>query len=339
MRFLATTSFRGVCAASLSLSLVLAGAASEAVAEEQASYAVVHGWPRLPTGRILGQATGVGIDSKGDVHAFHRAGRVWTEPLPLTVIDDDTIAVFDSESGAQVKAWGRGLFAMPHGLTIDREDNVWVTDVALHQVFKFDKTGKLLLTLGTRGVAGDDKVRFNRPTDVAIAEDGSVFVADGYRNSRIVKFSADGMYLEQWGKKGSGNGQFRVPHALALDAHGNIYVADRGNARVQIFSPQGDYVSQWSGPKLGRPYSVAVKGEEAVVVDGGDQPASGPDRAGAVMLDLSGQVLAAFGTFGNYDGQFRLAHDVAFGRDGSVYVVDAWGQRLQKFSKIQDRKN
>jgi peptidylamidoglycolate lyase len=112
--------------------------------------------------------------------------------------------------------WPENLFAMPHGLTIDAHDNVWLTDVALQQVYKFSPEGQLLLTLGERGVAGADLAHFNRPTAVAVAGDGSPYVSDGYNNSRVMKFSADGKFLFQWGTKGSGPGQFDLPHWVAI---------------------------------------------------------------------------------------------------------------------------
>ena len=295
-------------------------------------YRVVHGWPQLPAGEILGQATGVGIDSKQNVWVFHRAGREWSDPMPDEAIDRPTIAVFDGRTGKRLRFWGAKSFVMPHGLTVDHDDNVWLTDVGTHQVFKYSPDGRLLMTLGERRVSGADRTHFNLPTDVAVLRDGSFYVSDGYQNTRVVKFSADGKYQFEWGKKGGGPGEFDLPHGIALDAAGRVYVADRSNARVQIFTPAGKYVSEWKGPTFGRPYSVAIAAtNRAVVVDGGDQPESGPDRSGAAVVNLEGRVLSRFGSFGNQDGQFRLAHDVAVDRVGTVYVVDAWGQRVQKF--------
>ena len=166
---------------------------------------------------------------------------------------------------------------------------------------------------------------------VVAGEDGSFYVSDGYGNARVVKFDARGRYQFEWGRPGTGPGEFDLPHGIDVDAAGRVYVADRSNARVQVFDATGRFLAQWQGTELGRPYSVAISGTRAVVVDGGDQPERGPDRSGAAEVDLDGRVLSRFGRFGNQDGQFRLAHDVAIGADGSVYVVDAWGQRVQKF--------
>ena len=164
-------------------------------AAQSPGYRVVHGWPQLPEGRVLGLAAGVGVDSHGAVLVFHRGPRIWSEPLPTNPIEVSTVAVFDGASGKLLREWGAGQFAMPHGLSVDHQDNVWVTDVALHQVFKYSPDGKLLLTLGERGRPGDDGGHFNRPTDVAVLPDGSFYVSDGYRNTRVAKFSVDGECL------------------------------------------------------------------------------------------------------------------------------------------------
>ena len=139
--------------------------------------------------------------------------------------------------------------------------------------------------------------------------------------------------MSQWGTPGTGPGQFDLPHGIAIDRRGRVYVADRSNARVQVFDSSGRFVADWHGPALGRPYATAVSPDGTVFsVDGGDQPSEPPDRGGATWMTATGTVLQRFGRFGNADGQFRLAHDVAVGPDGAVYIVDAWGQRVQKFS-------
>lgn len=305
---------------------------------EPPSYSVVHGWPRLPEGYILGQAVGVGIDSHKHVFVFHRAGREWSDPMPTETIQRPTIMVFDGKTGEVITTWGQNTFAMPHGLTIDHEDNVWVTDVALHQVFKFTHDGKLEFTIGERGLPGADANHFNLPTDVAVLPDGSFYVSDGYTNTRVVKFSGAGKYTREWGTKGAGPGQFDLPHGIAVDANGRVYVADRTNARIQIFDSNGKYITEWKGPQIGRPYSVALGPDgHAFIIDGGDQPSEPPDRSRVIEVDSNGAVLRTFGRFGNYDGQFVLGHDISVDQDGTVYVVDAWGNRVQKFIKQNNR--
>ena len=161
--------------------------------------------------------------------------------MPKSKINANTISLLDNKSGKILNSWGDSIFIMPHGLTVDNNNNVWVTDVGLHQVFKFDHNGKLLMQLGESKVPGGDSVHFNRPTDIAVAEDGSFYVSDGYRNSRIIKFSSNGRYLLQWGKKGDRDGEFDIPHAIDLDRRGNVYVADRENNRIQVFDPPENF--------------------------------------------------------------------------------------------------
>lgn len=319
----------------LALAITAIGLGSADAVQRAPTYQVVHGWPVLPEGEVLGSAAGVGVDSHGNVFVFHRAGRVWSEPLPLNPIPKPTVWVFDGRTGKVVQQWGAGLFAMPHGLTVDDHDNVWLTDVALQQVFKFSHDGKLLMTLGERGVAGEDSGHFNRPTDVAVLPDGSFYVSDGYRNTRVVKFSSTGKFLFQWGTEGTEPGQFKVPHAITLDKAGNVYVADRENDRVQVFDANGHFIRQWQSSSIGRPYSLVLIGKDlAAVVDGGEQPREGPDRSHVTIVDLGGHVLETFGRFGNYDGQFRMGHDIASDQADNIYVVDITGQRLQKFAPV-----
>ena len=307
--------------------------ASPGVAAPATRYHVVHGWPQLPEGRVLGSAAGVGVNSRGDVLVFHRAGRTWSEPLPLDVLKPPAVAVFDGRSGRLLLEWGANQFAMPHGLTVDAQDNVWLTDVALHQVFKFSPDGRLLMVLGERGVPGADERHFNRPTDIAVLADGSFYVSDGYRNTRVAKFSADGKFMYQWGRPGAGPGEFDTPHAIVVDTSGLVYVADRQNDRVQVFDANGQFIRQIKSPEVGRPYGLALLSQgRLVVADGGEQPQSEPDRSGVAIADIAGRVLQRIGRFGNYDGEFRLAHDVATDGSGNLYVVDITGQRVQKFA-------
>lgn len=315
------------------------GLASANLVAAEPVWQVVHGWPALPEGRVLGSVSGVGIDTAGNVLVFHREGRVWpaSDQLDTAPIVGTTVWIFDANSGARIGEWGANAFAMPHGLTVDANDNVWLTDVALHQVFKYTADGKLLLTLGERGVPGDDVGHFNRPTKVAVAKDGSFYVADGYRNARVAKFSPNGEFLMQWGAKGTGPGEFQTVHGIAFDAQGNVYVADRENMRVQVFTADGEFLRQWKSEALGRPYGVVVASDgTALVADGGDQPSDPPDRSALVVLHADGSVAERVGRWGNYDGQFMMAHDLVLGRDGAVYIGDIQGRRVQKFVKVAE---
>ncbi len=315
--------------------VLLLGAATAAGPEEAGRLRVLHGWPLLPEGTILGEVSGVGVDSHGDVVVFHRGSRPWSDdPSKAGPIPEAAVVVFDGRSGQLLAGWGKDLFLLPHGLFVDRQDNVWVTDVGRHQVMKFSSDGKLLREWGERGVPGFDTSHFDKPTDVAVSADGSFYVSDGYGNSRVVKYSAEGRFLLQWGKKGTAAGEFDLPHGIALDAEGRVYVADRQNDRIQVFTPDGKFLAQWKSAAMGRPYGVRIGREgRAYVADGGEQPEGPPDRSKVVVLDSAGRVLESFGRWGNYDGQFMLAHDIAVAPDGSVYVGDIDGRRVQKLER------
>jgi peptidylamidoglycolate lyase len=296
------------------------------------SYEVVRGWPQLAADPPLGQVTGVDVDSRGRVFVFHRAGREWTDSFPADPIAAPAIVVFDGATGERLASWGEGRFVMPHSLTVDREDNVWLTDVGLHQVLKLTPDGRLLLAIGTAGVPGDGSRHFALPTDVAVEPDGGFYVSDGYGNARVARFSADGRFLGEFGARGAGPGQFDLPHGIALDGVGRVYVADRGNSRLQVFDAGGRFVAEWKSDALGRPFGVAIGGDGKVyVADGGDQPVTPPDHSRALRLAADGAVEASFGSFGDGEGQFRMAHAIAVGPDGAVYVADALGMRVQKF--------
>jgi peptidylamidoglycolate lyase len=295
-------------------------------------HAVAPDWPALPKDHVLGLCAGVGVDSHNRVFVFHRCGRQWSNPFPKEPIAQPTVSVIDGPTGRLLASWGAGQFVMPHGLTIDHEDNVWLTDVGLHQVYKFTDDGRLLLALGERGKPGADHAHFNLPTDVAVLRDGSFYVSDGYKNTRVLKFTADGRFEFEWGTKGAGPGQFDLPHGVAVNAAGSVFVCDRSNSRVQVFDAMGKFLDQWKGPHIGRPYGVAVDADgHILIVDGGEPSLKKSERGKAVELDAAGQVLDTFGSYGTEPGQFQMGHDIAVGPDGAVYVAEGAGQRVQKF--------
>ena len=191
---------------------------------QASQYQVVHGWPILPEGTMLGIASAVAVDSHNHVFVLDRRDREWpaSDSLDPTPIPGTTVRVFDGATGALLAEWGASSFAMPHGITIDATDNVWITDVALHQVYKYSNSGQRLLTVGEREVAGQDSLHFNRPSCVVAAPDGSFYVSDGYGNNRVVKFGRDGRYLLQWGTKGNRPGQFDLPHGIAQGRGGPL---------------------------------------------------------------------------------------------------------------------
>ena len=193
----------------------------------------------------------------------------------------------------------------------------------------------ILMWNGEDGVEGWDDTHFAKPTDIEFGPDGSVYVSDGYENCRIVNFTPDGQYQFEWGECGDGVGQFNIPHDLAIDRKGSVYVADRENDRIQVFELDGDFIMEWRSGGEWRPSGLSISPvkEEIFVVDGGEQPADFPDRSSVFVLDLSGHQVAEFGRYGNQDGQFMAGHDITVSPDGFVYVVDIVGRRLQRFSQ------
>ena len=282
-------------------------------------YEVVHGWPRLPENDALGQVTGVDVDSRNRVIISHRGA--------------NPVRAFDADTGEQAAAWGEGLFGSPHGLEVDHDDNIWVTDPQNQQVYKFSSDGKLLMTVGAKEVKGTDQDHFNSPTGVAVLPNGEFYVADGYGNSRVVKFDKHGKYLYEWGRKGDKPGEFNTVHGIAADKKGRVYVADRSNTRIQVFDGRGNFLQEWKSEEIGRPWGLTVGSDGYLyVVDGGDVKEEPPERNAAIKMDLDGKIIAKWGRFGSYDGQFYWAHDIAVGPDGAVYVVDVHlGMRVQKF--------
>ena len=316
--------------------------ASASAGKTASSYKVVHGWPVLPEGHVLGQVPGLAVDSHNHVFVFDRVDH-YAGPNRVSkndeLIDVSTIHCFEGATGKHVTSWGANTFWMPHGLRTDRDDNIWVTDIGLHQIMKFTHDGKLLMTLGVKGELGLDGKHFNKPTDIAFAADGSFYVSDGYGNSRVAKFSAKGEFLFDWGRKGNKPGEFDLPHGIATDSQGRVYVADRSNARVQVFKEDGTFLHEWKSTDLGRPWAVTVGPDGHVyVVDGGDLKPRPPDRCHVLKLDQQGNILEKWATHGNYDGQLYWGHTIAVGKDGAVYVGDILGMRAQKFSKGEARR-
>jgi DNA-binding beta-propeller fold protein YncE len=227
--------------------------------------------PQLPGGRTWGSSAGVAVDAQGHVWVAERCGENALGCAGKTV---DPIVELD-QSGKFLRSFGGGIFVQPHGITVDKDGNVWVTDVNMkdgrgNQVFKFSSVGKILLTLGKAGVAGTGPDTFNQPSGVAIAPNGDIFVADGHggaSNARIVKFDRTGRFIKEWGKKGTGQGEFDTPHAVAFDSRGRLFVGDRANNRIQIFDQNGKFLEEWT--QFSRPSGIFidVKRDVLYVVD------------------------------------------------------------------------
>ena len=239
----------------------LIGTALPSVAHAQTSqsrYQLVENWQHFPPEVTKwGMATGVDVDSHDNVYVFHR--------IPAM-----PIMAFDAR-GKFLRAWGQGMFTTTHFLHTDRAGNVWVTDRGAHQIFKFDNKGRLLMTLGRKGVSGDNTSQelFNGVADVAFAKNGDIFIADGESaNTRVVKYSKDGKFIKWWGGKGAEPGQFNMPHSIAIDSKGRVLVADRSNNRIQVFDQEGTFLDQWT--HFGVPWGLFIKDDVLYVVDGSD---------------------------------------------------------------------
>ena len=300
---------------------------------QPAGYVQVENWPKLSANRKLGQVTGVAVGAAQRIYIFHRANRKWTTPFPAETIRGQTIAVFNRQTGELISTLGEQKFIMPHGLSVDADGNLWITDVGSHQVHKLaPQTGQVLLTLGTAGTPGHDQQHFARPTDVGFSKDGTVFVTDGYINTRVVKFSSSGKYLGEWGSGGSQNGEFNLPHGITV-FQDRVYVCDRSNLRVQVFDLSGKYLDQWKGARIGRPFGVATDHQGWVyLIDGGDQPDH--TRSRVVILDQRGRLKLTFDA-ARSDDRKNLGHDIAVDQEGAIYVADAWANCVRKFIRQQ----
>lgn len=284
--------------------------------EDVPKLAVDTGWPTIPAGAKFGEVSAVDVDAEGNVWVLHRAGRVWEEPFPEAPIVEPTVFKFSPE-GKLLAQWGAGVFVMPHGISIAPDGKVWITDVAREQVMRFSPEGTLELTLGEQGVTAQDASHFGRPADIAFLGK-RVLVADGYVNTRVAEFDEAGKFIKDWGT-------FKVAHAVAVDDR-QIYVADRENARIQIFDHDGKLLATWTSPAGNHAYSLKpLGGGRLLAVEGRD----GADRKGAIL-----RVYAADGTVeASYDiglpgEDASLGHDLALAPDGHVYVTDVPGGRV-----------
>lgn len=227
------------------------------LAAAESHYQTVENWAQFPQGMTQwGAATGVEVDSHDNVYVFQR-----NPAMPVVVFD---------RNGKFLRSWGGDIkFGQTHFLRVDRFGDIWLTDRGDMQAFKFTPEGKLLLTIGKKGVKGDNTSQdtFNGMADVTVAKNGDFFIADGEGpNTRVVKFDKDGKFIKWWGGKGKEPGQFDQPHSIAIDSKGLIYVGDRSNDRIQIFDQNGKFIKQWTN--FGTPWGVFIKGNKFYAVDG-----------------------------------------------------------------------
>lgn len=296
-------------------------------------YELVKGWGQMPAGMAWGVSAAVAVDSQDNVHVFSRT--------------DEPYMVFN-KSGRLLEHWGRGIFNSAHGLCIAPDDSVFCVDVGAHQVLKFDRNGRHRLTLGTRdqpadtGWTEDGGVKyagppFYQPTDLSLSPAGEMFVADGYRNARVHKFAPDGTLMKSWGDPGNsselkdtkdGPGLFNLVHGIWVHK-GRVYVGDRENNRIQIFTTDGQHIDTWTD--FGRPTKIWIDSDDIIYV------AELEDRIS--ILDLDGNVLGRIGERNdrsNEPGKFWGPHGIWGDSNGDIYVSEVLGgQRVQKFTRIK----
>ncbi len=264
-------------------------------------YKLVENWPALDKGMKLGGISAVASDSKDNIYLLHRI-----KPF-VVVLDKD---------GKLVRFWN-GDFTTPHGLRIDKDDNMWIADMANHLVQKFSPEGKLLLSLGMKNKPGLAEDQFNKPADAVVGPDGEVYIADGYGNSRIATFTKDGKFVKDWGKKGKGPSEFNIPHVVFLDEGNRVVVGDRENSRVQIFDRAGKLLDEWKN--TGAPFGLAIHKDRVYLADG---------RKGTIrVLDKAGKLLTSWETAAGKE----MPHWIHVDRQGAVYVGFVSGSKVQKW--------
>lgn len=331
------------------------------------SYRLVAGWPTLPAtmnGGRWGEVIRVHVARDGNIWVFHRCFNT-VPPGHATCIergnDNPPILEFDP-SGRLLTSFGVGLFAYPHGFTVDRDGNLWASDVndeatvlgrsarnadgviRGQEVLKLSPTGKVLMMLGKEGVAGNGPDTFDRPTGVAIAPNGDVFVTDGhqpntYGNARVVKFTKDGRFIKSWGHKGSAPGDFNEPHDIFIGgSQGRVYVADRKNSRIQVFDQDGNFIVAWT--QFGQPSSVFVGKDDTIYVGAAfpDVSAKKGELRGIVIGNARDGSLTGFipdpadlDTVENGTSASGIAADDT----GSIYAADVGTHNLRKYVKVK----
>ncbi len=314
---------------------------------------VTANWGQLPAGRMMGTTAGMALDpTDGNIWTYERCGS-GSAGGPGVNCDTNPVAPlfkFDRHTGAVLANIGAGVMVTPHGIHVDRGGNVWVTDFNAneagtkgHQVHKFSPSGELLMSLGVAGQPGNDERHFNQPNAVITAPDGSIFVADGHsgqgmltdqaieagraagQTGRIMKFAADGTFVKAWGRIGTLHGEFRTPHALAFDSRGRLWVADRGNHRIEIFDQDGNYLE--SRYLYGRTSGIAITPDDMVyAIDSESSPTTHPNwvdgvRVGRIDADAIIGFIPAFPAETRpYQG--AAGEGIAVDADGNVYAAE-----------------
>ena len=303
-------------------------------------YRAIDGWAGLPEGRAWGATSAVYPAADGrHIWVAERCG----ENSCVGKDTVDPILLFDPD-GHLVRSFGAGMIVWPHGIHVDREGNVWITDARGegnrgHQVHKFSPDGELLMSLGTAGVAGDGENEFDGPSDVLVAPDGSVFVVDGHGadgNNRVVKFAPDGTFLVTWGTTGAEAGEFRDPHALAMDSRGRLFVGDRANSRLQIFTQDGEHLATWT--QFGRPSGLFIDANDVLYSADSESNATWGNNPGWKRGIRIGSAVDGFVTAFIPDPEpdpdnagTTAAEGVAVDAAGNVYGAEVGPRRVRRY--------
>lgn len=322
---------------------IAAGFGNEALAQNDAPnpYRTLEGWAKLPDGRTWGATSAVDAarDGSGNMWVAERCG----ENSCVGKDDVDTVLLFDP-SGKLIRSFGAGMFEWPHGIHVDADDNVWVTDARGshgrgHQIIKFSSEGKELMRLGKAGVAGDAPGEFNGPSDVLVAPNGDIFVVDGHGtdgNNRVQKFSKDGTFIKMWGKTGTGPGEFLDPHALAMDSQGRLFVGDRKNNRIQIFDQDGNHIASWT--QFGRPSGLYIDDNDILYSADSESNfgANAGWKRGIRIGSAKDGMVFGFIPDPEWSGDVRgttAAEGVAVDADGNIYGAEVGPRALKKYVK------
>lgn len=303
-------------------------------------YRTIDGWAKLPDGRTWGSTSAVYPAKDGEhIWVAERCG----QNSCLDQNDVDPILLFDPE-GNLVRSFGAGLIVWPHGIHVDSNGDVWITDARGddnrgHQVHKFSPTGELLMSLGQAGKAGDGNDVFNQPSDVLVAPNGDIFVADGHSssgNNRIVKFDQKGNFLTTWGSTGAENGEFRDPHALAMDSKGRLFVGDRGNSRLQIFTQEGEHIATWTS--FGRPSGLFIDQNDILYSADSESNATWGSNPGWLRGIRIGYAQNGFVTAFIPDPDqdpdnagTTAAEGVAVDKNGTIYGAEVGPMRIRRY--------
>ncbi len=303
-------------------------------------YRTTRDWGQLPAGVKWAAVTAIEPAPDGTIYVVHRCFANSCAGRP-----EAPILKYDA-SGKLLKTWGEGMFIFPHGATVDRSGNLWVTDARGengkgHQVFKFSPDGRVLMTLGKAGVSGSDPDLFDQPTDVLVAPSGDVFVTDSHRNgknNRVVRFTKDGKFIKEWGKKGSGRGEISEPHTIAMDSRGRLFVGDRENNRIQIFDQDGRYLDEWR--QFGRPSGIFITADDTIyVTDSESGPDSGAHELAGIKKGIrigsakDGKVTSFIEDMESTTSEHSGAEGVGVDAKGNVYGAVVRRQMLERHVK------